>query len=105
MNKSLIAALVVLGVASVFLYSLDSHVEVSSFDQFKKDFGKRYIREGEEQYRKGIFMRNVAKIEAHNADPKVTYLRGVNQFADLTDAEFESIYLTLKAPAKILDAV
>jgi len=46
MNKSLLSALIVLGIASVFLYSLDSHVEISSFDQFKKDFGKRYIKEG-----------------------------------------------------------
>lgn len=86
MNKSLVAALIVLGIASVFLYSLDNNIEISNFNQFKKDFGKRYLKEGEEQYRKGIFMRNIAKIEAHNADPTVTYLKGVNQFADLTDA-------------------
>jgi len=48
MNKSLITALVLLGAATLFLYNLDPQVEVSSFDQFKKDFGKRYIREGEE---------------------------------------------------------
>lgn len=51
-------------------------------------------------YRKTIFLRNVASIEAHNSDPQITYHRGVNQFTDLTDAEFEAMYLTLKVPSK-----
>jgi hypothetical protein len=63
MNKSLIAALVVLGVATAFLYSLENtSSEVYSFEQYKKDFGKKYLKEGEEQYRRTIFLRNVAKI-------------------------------------------
>lgn len=98
MNKGLITALIVLGVASVYLYTLDNAApEVSSFDQFKTNFGKTYLKE-EELYRKNIFLSNVAKIEAHNANAKSTYLKGINKFTDLTEAEFESIYLTLKVP-------
>ena len=41
-----------------------------------------------------IFERNVANIEAHNADPSQTYKMGVNQFTILTQEEFVSTYLT-----------
>ena len=80
MNKGLITALIVLGIASVYLYTLDNAApEVSSFDQFKTNFGKTYLKE-EELYRKNIFLSNVAKIEAHNANAKSTYLKGINKF-------------------------
>lgn len=100
MNKALIATLVLLGAASVFLYSLESPSQASSFEQFKADFGKRYTKEGEEQYRKNIFLRNLIRIQEHNANPANTYQQGVNQFTDLTQAEFEAIYLTLQVPKR-----
>lgn len=106
MNKALIATLVLLGAASVFLYSLESQPsQAYSFEQFKGDFGKRYSREGEEQYRKNIFLRNLIRINQHNADPASTYQMGVNQFTDLTQAEFEAIYLTLQVPKRSIKTV
>lgn len=93
--------LVLLGAASVYLYSLDNtSSEVYSFEQFKREFGKHYSREGEEQYRKNIFLRNVIAINEHNANPKNTYTMGINQFTDLTQAEFAAIYLTLQVPKR-----
>ena len=102
MNKSLIAILILLGVASVYLYSLEAPATNGpySFEQYKSDYSKKYMKEGEEQYRKNIFLRNLIKIEEHNANPKNTYTLGVNQFTDLTQAEFEAIYLTLQVPKK-----
>lgn len=101
MNKGLIAMLVLLGAASVYLYNLENtSSEVYSFEQFKREFGKHYSREGEEQYRKNIFLRNVISINEHNANPKNTYTMGVNQFTDLTQAEFAAIYLTLQLPKR-----
>jgi C1A family cysteine protease len=101
MNKSLIVALIVLGAASVYLYSLESATsEVYSFEQYKREFSKHYTKEGEEQYRKNIFLRNIIKIQEHNANPKNTYTMGVNQFTDLSQAEFEAIYLTLQLPKR-----
>ena len=92
MNKGFIATLVLLGVASVYLYTLESNTpsktEVYSFEQYKKEFGKRYTKDGEELYRKNIFLRNLIAINEHNANPKNTYTMGVNQFTDLTQAEF-----------------
>jgi len=106
MNKALIATLVLLGAASVYLYSLESQTsQVYSFEQFKGDFGKRYTKEGEEQYRKNIFLRNLIKIQQHNANPANTYTMGVNQFTDLTQAEFEAIYLTLQVPKRTYKTV
>lgn len=69
-----------------------------TFEQFQTEYSKNYLRTGEEEYRKVIFLRNLAKIEAHNADSTNTYQLGVNQFADLTDAEFKALYLTLTVP-------
>lgn len=101
MNKQLVALLVLLGAASVYLYSLENKTEDSTygFQQFKLDFNKKYMREGEEQYRKNIFLRNIVKINEHNANPSNTYTMGVNQFTDLTQAEFAALYLTLQVPS------
>lgn len=102
MNKQLVALLVLLGAASVYLYSLENKTEDSTygFQQFKLDFNKKYMREGEEQYRKNIFIRNLVKINEHNANPSNTYTMGVNQFTDLTQAEFAALYLTLQVPSE-----
>jgi len=70
-----------------------------SFDQFKAEYSKKYRDAGEEQYRRTIFLRNLVRIEAHNANPANTYAQGVNQFTDLIDEEFKAIYLTLQVPA------
>ena len=40
-----------------------------------------------------IFERNLAKIEAHNADKTQTYTMGINQFTAMADAEFVAQYL------------
>lgn len=45
-------------------------------------------------------MKNLVKIAEHNANSENTWQKGVNQFTDLTDAEFEAIYLTLRVPLK-----
>ena len=101
MNKSLMVALVLLSTAAIALYSLETENKAPySFEQYKADFGKHYMKAGEEEYRRSIFLRNVIKIESHNADPRNTYTQGVNQFTDMLDAEFNALYLTLQVPKK-----
>lgn len=46
---------------------------------------------------------NLAKIEAHNSDSTQTHTLGVTQFADLTQDEFEKIYLQAKLNPKFTD--
>jgi C1A family cysteine protease len=62
------------------------------------EYSKKYRDVAEEQYRKTIFLRNMVKIEEHNANPSNTYTQGINQFTDLLDEEFKAIYLTLQVP-------
>jgi len=58
--------------------------------------GKTYESDAERVYRHKIYSENVALIEAHNQDSTQTYEMGINQFTDLTKAEFTTRYLTLK---------
>jgi len=46
-------------------------------------------------------MTNEAMISAHNADKTQTYTMAVNKFADLTQAEFKSIYLGYKSTGRL----
>jgi uncharacterized protein (DUF2225 family) len=88
------------------LYNMDTNsTKPYSFEQYKSDYQKSYLKEGEEEYRKAIFLRNLVKIEEHNANPKNTHTTGVNQFTDLTDAEFQAIYLTLQVPSKNVEVI
>jgi len=106
MDKTLLVTLLLLGAASFMLYNMDnSKSEVYSFEQYKADYQKSYLKEGEEEYRKAIFLRNLIKIEEHNANPKNTHTLGINQFTDLTNAEFQALYLTLQVPNKDIEIV
>jgi C1A family cysteine protease len=101
MDKSLITILIVLGISTLALFNLDSTTTAPySFEQFKADYGKKYRDDGEEQYRRTIFLRNLIKFEEHNANPLNTHKVGVNQFTDLLDEEFRAIYLTLQVPKR-----
>ena len=96
MTSKLLALLLLAGVTTLFLYSTSHQKATIKFDQWATLNGKTYESDTERLFRAKVYERNVANIEAHNADSTQTYLKGVNQFTDLTQAEFESIYLTLK---------
>ncbi|CAD8198826.1 unnamed protein product [Paramecium octaurelia] len=68
-----------------------------AFERFKMRYLKSYEL-AEEAFRRAIFEQNYAKILAHNADRKFTYLADINQFTDLTQDEFVAIYLTYTPP-------
>jgi KDEL-tailed cysteine endopeptidase len=73
----------------------------SSWESFKNTHGKLYGSAEEESYRQAIFMTNEAMINAHNSDKTQTYTMAVNKFADLTQAEFKSIYLGYKSTGRL----
>ncbi|KAJ5079679.1 cysteine protease rdl2-related [Anaeramoeba ignava] len=60
------------------------------FELFKQKYNKQYTAE-EEAYRYRVFSQNVKKMEEHNK--KGTFQLGINQFADLTNSEYQSKYL------------
>merc|ERR1711881_426075 len=84
-----------LGVASALGLAASATVN-QDWISFKARFGKNYANAAEESRRFAIFKENLAFIARHNADHaagKESYTVGVNQFADLTNAEFRSSHL------------
>jgi C1A family cysteine protease len=67
----------------------------SQFAEFKQTYGKVYTA-AEEAVRFQVFQDNLEFINTHNAEAaagKHTFTVGINQFADLTLAEFKAAYL------------
>jgi len=62
------------------------------FAQFKEQFGKQYHTRSEHQRRFKIFSENLKKYEEHNKSG-ASWSMGVNQFSDLTEAEFDSFHM------------
>merc|ERR1712242_202443 len=84
-----------LGVASALGLAASATVN-QDWQSFKAKFGKNYATAAEESRRFAIFKENAAFIARHNADHKIgkeSYTVGVNQFADLTNAEFRVSHL------------
>merc|ERR1711973_36366 len=63
----------------------------TAFEQYQKDFGKEYSSPKEYIQRKAIFESNLKDIKNHNENKGVnTYTKGINQFTDMTQKEFEA---------------
>jgi len=87
---------VIFCILAVLVYStfaLDNSQVASKFQEFKVKFNKVYSSRNEEQKRLMIFTENFLKAEEHNQGNSL-YTRGINQFSDLTQEEFEDIHLT-----------
>lgn len=59
------------------------------FKEFKQTYGKKYDTAEEDTIRFLIFQENVEKIDSVQSE---SFSVGVNQFADLTSAEFKQLY-------------
>jgi C1A family cysteine protease len=107
MNKAALLALIALSIGLLHLAEIGDQEENHGFSQFQVEYQKKYLREGEEQYRKQVFLKNVQNINKHNSDPQQTYTQGVNQFTDLTPEEFKALYLglNLQRPSSHSDEV
>jgi len=80
---------------STFAASVAAASIHTEWNQFKARFGKSYSAT-EEPRRVAIFKENLAFIERHNLDyeaGKGSYTVGLNQFADINNAEFRQQYL------------
>merc|ERR1712179_62240 len=93
MTVSLLLLLVSLG-SSSSARLLDTH-----WTHFKAKHDKVYSGPVEEAMRKEIFAQNLAKTEAHNRRG-LSWTEGINQFSDLTKAEFVSVYASGLTPAR-----
>jgi len=77
--------------AAVALAGTADYSEIQ-FASFKEKFGKTYLSKGEHSLRLDVFKANMKKMEEHNKSG-ASWTKAVNQFSDLTEAEFESMYL------------
>lgn len=105
MNKQYLVTVLLATVAAWALFNYQTTEQPYTFEQYKAEYQKNYLKTGEEEYRRTIFLRNLVKIAEHNANPKNTHQLGVNQFTDLTDVEFAALYLTLRVPKQNIEIV
>ncbi|KAL0401861.1 UNVERIFIED_CONTAM: putative cysteine protease RD19D [Sesamum latifolium] len=65
------------------------------FKSFMQEYGKEYPTRAEYLHRLGIFAKNLIRAAEHQAmDP--TAVHGVTQFSDLSEEEFEGMYMGIK---------
>ncbi|PSS16062.1 Actinidain like [Actinidia chinensis var. chinensis] len=69
---------------------------IAMFESWLIRHGKSYNALGEKERRFEIFKENLRFVDEHNADMNRSYRVGLNQFADLTDEEYRSMYLGTK---------
>jgi len=69
----------------------DDYTEIL-FSKFKAEHNKIYRTRQEHSYRLKVFKENIEKINKHNM-AGLSYKLGINQFSDMTEAEFKSQYL------------
>jgi len=58
-----------------------------TFEQYKREFFKKYSSQEEENLRRALFERRLAKILLHNADTTKTWKEGVNHLTDRSENE------------------
>lgn len=83
-----------------FLKSSTSSVPTPIYDawvHWKQRYGKSYGTDNEDSYRLGVFYDNFKYVNA-NQPADGMYRLGLNQFADMSPAEFKKTYLNTKKP-------
>jgi len=76
----------------------DHVFEWKEFTNFQERFSKKYSTLQEMEERFSVFRENFRAIRQHNSDLSQNFTMGVNQFTDLSAAEFKAIYVSgLKA--------
>jgi hypothetical protein len=73
--------------------------------QFLARFGRSYASKSDFDVRYDIFAENFTAIEEHNSNPAVTFVKGVNQFTDMSEQELEARFskTALKKPAQMIN--
>ncbi|KAF3335561.1 cysteine proteinase 15A [Carex littledalei] len=80
---------------AIFQVTAPHHLE-SEFQSFIIRYGKQYAHPGEYAHRLRVFARNIARAAEHQLlDPTAEH--GITPFSDLTEEEFETQFLGLRA--------
>jgi len=83
----ILLSIVICSSAQNLKWSLEN-AKLYNFSHFMNEFEKKYDNEQELQFRKNVFETTLKKIHEVNANPKMTWKAGVNEFTDRTDEEF-----------------
>lgn len=105
----LLAATLLAGIVAPGSATISLRTESYSFDDFLREFGKKYDSEEEYLRRKHIFHRNWMTIQNHNQQNDHNYTLGINHFADLFEEELpmgldKSLHPAYGAPASSTSA-
>eukprot|EP01137_Pigoraptor_chileana_P030804 Opistho-2@17782 len=68
-------------------------VDLAAFNRWKLQHGRKYASDGEETARRAIWNDNYNLIQKHNIKGEKSYTLAMNQFGDLTNDEYRSIFL------------
>lgn len=107
--KSLVLSTIVIvaSTASATLYSADPIYQKNLWETFKSKFHKIYDSLEEDKFRFATFIKNLITVDERNAieaKNRGSAIHGITQFSDLSQAEFETRYLTAKPTQKSLHA-
>jgi len=97
MLSQFVVALTVIGAASAKLYSEDATFQKYLWEDFKREHNKNYESMDEENRRFNIFMENLQMADLRNSRELQnggTEIHGITRFSDMSQAEFESSFLT-----------
>merc|ERR1719228_77870 len=84
-------------------FSVCFAVQDPVWEDWKLEYGKVYSAE-EEPARYATWLTSKEEIDLHNADYEQTYTVGLNEWSDMTQEEFEEVYLTgLRIPEDVLN--
>jgi len=81
------SALAATSAAAPKWYQLEGY----TFDKYVSDFSKEYKTLAERLRRKSIFESKLKVVMEHNANPRVTYQKGINHMSDWTQDEFHKL--------------
>jgi cathepsin L len=88
----LFAALVACVAAVPLKHLTSTDDEDALFETFKRQYGKTYNDQHDEQFRKQVFIQNLQMIREHNEAAQHSYTLAMNKFGDLTFDEFHTKY-------------
>jgi C1A family cysteine protease len=97
MIYQLVVAVAIAASASAALYTEDPASQKALWEAFKTNFKRTYSTMDEESHRFAVFIEHLKMSDLRNAKEKKaggSAVHGITQFADLSQAEFESQFLT-----------
>lgn len=108
MIYQLVVAVAVAAVASANLYKEDPTHLKQMWESFKQDFHREYSTMDEENNRFQNFVQNLKNVDARNREESAAQgnaVHGITKFSDLSQAEFESRFLTSDPTYQTADRV